>query len=71
MTTTTPTHATAQRPMLSGRQMLNKVPEITLYFIIFLATILLVVVYLSLARVDATKTDHAGRLIAEPAYEAD
>jgi hypothetical protein len=31
MTTTTPTHATAQRPMLSGRQMLNKVAEITLY----------------------------------------
>jgi hypothetical protein len=39
--------------------------------IIFLATILLVVVCLSLAPVDGTKTDHAGRLIAEPAYEAD
>jgi uncharacterized membrane-anchored protein len=43
----------------------------TVTSIIFLATILLVVVYLSITRVDESKTDHAGRLIAEPAYEAD
>jgi uncharacterized membrane-anchored protein len=43
----------------------------TVTSIIFLAAILLVVVYLSITRVDETRVDHAGRLIAEPAYESE
>ena len=46
----------------------------TVTSIIFLATILLVVVYLSITRVDRTEATHpelahAGRFVPEPAYE--